>query len=153
MKPQVFITGVFGFIGSSLYRHLTTRGYSVCGIGRGCHSAEKDLMVTNIRDDEWKSIFNCNDYDVCIHAAGNGLPSKRFLSLSDEYDDTIGPLECVLDWSKDNQKCKHFYFSSSAIYGNRGASLLRESDTPCPISPYGESKRIAEIKCHEESFD
>ncbi|MEZ0343138.1 NAD-dependent epimerase/dehydratase family protein [Mycobacterium sp. pV006] len=158
---RVLVTGVAGFIGSTLAEHLTASypSVSVVGVDRftdyyprsikleniaalgraGVEVIEDDLVTTNL-DKLLEGV------DVIFHQAGQ--PGVR-PSWGDSFDaytrDNIIASQKLLEAARRAPGLKRFvYASSSSVYGDAERYPTVESDTPRPLSPYGVTKLAAE---------
>ena len=160
---KILVTGCAGFIGSHLTDQLLISGYKVCGIDnfndyydprikeKNLRSAIKSnsfkLYRGDILDFEFLvKIFKSEKPSKIIHlAARTGVrPSIIDPQLYTQVNllGTINLLKLAVDF-----KVEQFIFaSSSSVYGNSKRLPFREND-PCEniISPYGASKRAAEL--------
>lgn len=155
--PRYLITGVAGFVGSSLARALVSQSHEVRGIdnlssGKTANLEDiadrVDFREVDLRDDS--ALLNaCRDVDFVLHQAA--IPSV-VSSIDDpvathrsNVDGTLGLLLAAR-----TSKVKRVVFASScAIYGD--ATLPnREEMKPRPLSPYAVSKITGEY--YMESF-
>lgn len=164
---KICITGIAGFIGSTLARCLVEDGHTVTGfdnlawgykddIPQDCRWASLDILHL----DTWlrgaceasPAYDILRDVDLMIHCAAN---LEVMLSLENPLSDlrvntegTIQVLEAMKKWGIKNL----INFSSACVYG-RGALILtptQEDDVRLadPHWPYGASKLAAEIYCN-----
>jgi nucleoside-diphosphate-sugar epimerase len=139
---KIFITGVTGFVGSSVANHFISAGHTVQGIGRkavlppwvssSCNYAPIDIC--NSVDDI--------DADILIHAAA--LASDN-VSFEEAFHVNVKGTENVLLAA---QRVKHFiYISSSSVYHYKKDKGMFEGDSGIDfdhLSPYGQTKWLAE---------
>jgi UDP-glucose 4-epimerase len=149
---RVLITGIAGFIGSSLARALLAQGATVRGIddlssGRYENLEEIkhriDFRVAGILDAE--SIADaCKGVDYVFHEAA--IPSVP-LSIEDPLG-THGPnltgTLALLETARNAGVRRLIYASSSAVYGEAPALPKTETMLPGPITPYGVQKLAGE---------
>ena len=154
---KALVTGGAGFIGSHIAEALCERGAKVIVLDNLALGAEKnlawkragddlDLVVGDVRDGKLARdlIQGC---DWVFHEAA--LPSVP-LSVEQPCETNEQNLDAALDWliAARDAKVKRFLFaSSSAVYGDGGAPVKRESDPPNPLSPYALQKFAAETYC------
>ena len=162
------ITGVAGFIGSTLADTLLEAGESVIGIDcftpyydpaakrRNLEAAlsnpafqlvEGDLCTLDLVD-----LFSGPDaggVDVVYHQAGQ--PGVR-LSWSDGFEEyarlNVVATQRLLEAAKAARVPRVVYASSSSLYGNATNYPTTELDLPAPHSPYGVTKLAAEHLCN-----
>jgi nucleoside-diphosphate-sugar epimerase len=130
---KILITGVNGFIGSSLYRALSKQGYNVIGVGRKELNLLDKTAVSNF--------FDINHFDFVIHTAVVG--GKR----GDE--DSPKVLDQNLRMFMNLISFKHcfrflFNFASGAEY-DRSEDInasRNDLDKSFPEDSYGLSKNL-----------
>src|ERR1700722_15788185 len=146
------ITGIGGFIGSSLARGLLARGEQVRGVdnfatGRG----EKIAGILDRIDFREGSILDleamhkaCKEVDYVLHQAAIPSVPKSVLdpvsSNRTNVDGTVNELVAARD-----AKVKRVIFAaSSSVYGDTPTLPKHEGMTPDPISPYAVAKLASE---------
>lgn len=146
------ITGIAGFIGSSLAHALVARGHSVRGIDNlstgnienlqdirdRIDFREADLLDIDVVQDA------CRGIDFIFHEAA--LPSVP-RSIRDPIACNAANAEGTLTLlvaARDARVKRVIYASSSSLYGDTPALPKHESMTPDPISPYAVSKLAGE---------
>ena len=153
------ITGGAGYIGSHIADELLQNGFNVVvydslqsGLKsridflRAKHATEIPLIVSDIRDKE-KFEESLKNYDISgiVHAAAlksvDESIKKRNEYIEVNYHSTVSILEIA-----QRLKIDSFIFCSSAsVYGNPETDeLIKETDLTNPMSPYGETKLLAE---------
>jgi UDP-glucose 4-epimerase len=147
---KIFVTGIAGFIGSSLAKHLLTLGHYVKGIDNYSTGNPKNLDKRieckdgDIRDSNiLKELLN--DYDIIIHLAAQTSGEKSF--EIPEYDietNIIGSLN-IYEFSKICNAKLIINISSMSVYGNVTKNkIISEDYITNPISVYGNTKLTAE---------
>ena len=149
---KVLITGVCGFIGSSIARALLAEGASVRGIDNlssgklenleGIRS-RVDLALDDIRDRDAVAAA-CEGCDLVFHEAA-------IASVAASVADPIGTNQANLDGTLNVlEAARHagvkrlLYAASAAAYGEEPTLPKRESMLPMPISPYAVQKVAGE---------
>lgn len=126
---QIQITGISGFVGQNLSAYLTQHGNNV---GR-----------LSLRDTAWKNNIN-TQADAIIHLAGKAHDTSNTSSPEAYYkvnrDLTI---ELYNEFLNSGVK-DFFYFSSVKAVADTLNTVLTESDSQNPLTPYGKSKHEAE---------
>ncbi|BAH56178.1 NAD-dependent epimerase/dehydratase family protein [Rhodococcus opacus] len=157
------ITGVAGFIGSTLARRLISEGIEVRGVDSLTDYYDPDLKKSNLASIP-KSRFEFVEGDLntlelsdllrgvefVFHQAGQPGVRKSWGSEFDLYAlDNVQATQRLLEAVKtDGSRIKKLvYASSSSVYGNALQYPTVESDTPRPLSPYGVTKLAAEHLC------
>jgi UDP-glucuronate 4-epimerase len=165
---KILLTGAAGFIGSSLADALLARGDEVCAVDvfndfynplrkeNNIEAASRQPNYTLYRADirdfaALKAIFEQERPDKICHLAGmaNVRYSISHPLLFEEVNvrGTLNLLELARLFNTG-----HFVFaSSSSVYGGRpdnGVPFNEEDRVDAPISPYGATKRSAELLAH-----
>lgn len=146
------ITGVGGFIGSSLARELLKRGEQVRGIdnfatGRRENIAEIldriDFREADILDLE--AVHKaCADADFVLHqAAIPSVPKSVLDPLGSNRANVDGTVN-VLVAARDAKVKRVVYAASSSAYGDTPTLPKHEAMKPDPISPYAVAKLASE---------
>lgn len=149
---RYLITGIAGFIGSSLARALVARKEQVRGIDDLSTGRLQNLDGILDRVD-FRQVSLCDA--AAVRAACQGadyvLHQAAFVSvpLSIEQLDVShrcnvdGTLQ-VLAAAREANVRRVLHASSSAVYGNRVIGAAEESMLPAPVSPYAVQKLIGE---------
>ena len=157
----VLVTGVAGFIGSTLAERLLCDGHEVVGIDNFSDYYDRDIKESNLSDLADAKGFtllegdlNTSDLpalldrvEVVYHQAGQPGVRKSWGSDFATYVDanvsaTQRLLEAVCHSAP--RLTRFVYASSSSVYGNAERYPSQESDRPQPRSPYGVTKLAGE---------
>jgi UDP-glucose 4-epimerase len=146
------ITGIGGFIGSSLARALLARGEQVRGVDNFSTGNKENIAeISNQIDFREADICNldamrkaCAGVDFVLHQAAIPSVPKSVLdplgSNRANVDGTVNILVAALD-----AKVKRvIYAASSSAYGDTPTLPKHEAMTPDPISPYAVAKLASE---------
>ncbi len=149
---QYLITGIGGFIGSSLARALVARGERVRGIdnfstGKRDNLAdirhEIELLEADINDQQ-AIAEACRGVDYVLHqAAIPSVPRSVANPMESNQANVDGTLN-VLVAARDADVKRVVYASSSSLYGDTPTLPKHEGMVPNPISPYAVSKLAGE---------
>lgn len=159
---RALITGIAGFIGSTLAEALLDDGATVRGIDcftpyypesikrrnlaglrahEGVEVIEADLATVPLRD-----LFV--GVDVVFHLAGQpGVRHSWAEGFADYARHNILATQRLLEAAKDADLTRLVYASSSSVYGDATRYPTSEADLPQPTSPYGVTKLAAEHLC------
>ncbi len=149
MKEVVLLTGVAGFIGSSLAKGLIERGYQVFGIDdlssgketaipKGVEFIEGDLSKASILTKIDKNISSI------LHLSGQSSGEISFIDpIADLEKNTISTLN-LIDFCIKNNIPKFLYASSMSVYGNVEDKPIGEDHILRPLSCYGVGKLASE---------
>ena len=146
------ITGIGGFIGSSLARELLQRGERVRGVdnfstGRRENLTEIlsqiDLREVDMLDLEAMKQA-CSGVDYVLHqAAIPSVPKSVLDPIGSNRANVDGTLN-VLVAARDAKVKRLIYAASSSAYGDTPTLPKHERMTPDPISPYAVAKLASE---------
>src|SRR5271167_1758386 len=146
------ITGIAGFIGSSIARGLVGRGESVRGIDNLSTGKLENLAELGARIDfrevdllDLASVAEaCRGADYVLHqAAIPSVPRSVADPIATNRTNVDGTLNLLVA-ARDAQVKRVVYASSSSLYGDTPALPKREDMIPNPISPYAVSKLTGE---------
>jgi len=160
---KVIVTGVAGFIGSTLAETLLNQGQEVIGIDqfndyydptlkrRNVSSFENHPQFTLVEGDiqglDWNSLLT--DVEVVYHqAAQAGVRASWGEGFRSYTERNINATQIMLEAAKQFTTLKRFvYASTSSVYGNAETFPTSEMIPPQPVSPYGITKLAAERLC------
>lgn len=155
---KVVVTGGAGFIGSHLSEKLVSQGFHVIIVddlstGRLSNIADllsedkAELIQGNITDLPLLQKTLRGTKYVFHHAAIASVPQSVDDPLKTNEVNIKGTLN-VLIAARENGVKKVILASSSAVYGDAGASAQREDMLPDPLSPYALTKLAGEYYCN-----
>jgi nucleoside-diphosphate-sugar epimerase len=149
---KYLITGVAGFIGSSLARALVERGDEVRGIDNfstgkaenlAGYESRIEVLRADLRDAPAMEIA-CRDMDYVLHIGA--LPSVPLSVEKPEpshRSNVDGTFNVLLSARAAGVK-RIIYAASSSAYGDQPVLPSKESMRPMPISPYAVQKLTGE---------
>lgn len=160
---KVAVTGAAGFIGSHVCRALVAAGYDVVGVDNFdpfYPRRIKEAAINELKRARGFALIECDvadievlqraiaGSDVVIHLAGR--PGVRDSIVAPEFHSRLnaGGTLCALEAARKEGVQRFVFASSSSVYGDAVDRLFREDETAAEaISPYGASKRAAELLC------
>lgn len=159
---KMLITGVAGFIGSSLAERLITEGETVVGID--CFTSYyprpiKDHNLQGLRTQPGFTFvegdLNSVDLDALLdgvdviyhQAAQAGVLASWGETFNSYTDCNIRATQRLLEAARRHPIKRIVYASSSSVYGTTTDLPMRESGMTNPVSPYGVTKLAAEHLC------
>lgn len=160
---RALVTGVAGFVGSSIARRLLAEGHEVVGVDcfldyyprvlkeqnlSSLKSAAFTFHEMNIAHGDLLPLFA--GVDVVFHQAAQAGVRKSWGNYFGTYiESNVLGTQRLLETIRVNRiALKRFvYASSSSVYGNAERLPTCESDKPQPVSPYGVTKLAAEHLC------
>src|ERR1700722_10973755 len=149
---KYLITGIAGFIGSSLARALVERGEDVRGVdnyltGKAANLAgyhdQIDFREVDLRDASAIRTA-CEGIDYILHIGA--LPSVPLSVAHPEpsHRCNVEGTFNVLEGARAERVKRIVYAASSSAYGNQPVLPSKESMRPMPISPYAVQKLVGE---------
>lgn len=160
---NALITGVAGFIGSTLAERLVRGGANVVGIDCFTDYYPREMKERNlawlrtqpsfrfvesrIQDADLPSLLA--DRTHVFHLAAQAGVRKSWGSDFSVYTtNNIEATQVLLEACVNRPIERLVYASSSSVYGDNVAMPMREDALPQPVSPYGVSKLAAEQLCY-----
>ena len=163
---KVLITGVAGFIGSTLADCLLDEGFAVVGIDNfdefydprlkrvnirvALQRADFELVEGDFRDPRFLGrVFRDHTFQAVLHlgACVGVRPSIERVSLY--VDVNLAGTTQLLEASRHGGVSRFLFASSSSVYGVRPAEPFSERDNvDHPISPYAATKKAGELLCY-----
>jgi UDP-glucose 4-epimerase len=143
------ITGVAGFLGSSLANQLAREGHQVRGID-DLSTGDPQALVPDVHftrgdvSDRPKLWTLLQEVDVVYHLAARVSVPESVLYPRDYNTVNVGGTVALMEAMRDVGVRRVVLASSGAVYGDLGVQTLTESITPNPRSPYAVSKLAAE---------
>ncbi|MCF7566780.1 GDP-mannose 4,6-dehydratase [Sabulilitoribacter arenilitoris] len=142
-KKKVFITGINGFTGVHLEKHLLQKGFEVFGTTLNKSDNPKHFPCDILKEEDFHSILNTIKPEYVVH-----LAAISFVASKDKQNiynvNIFGTLNLLEALNKlDYIPNKILIASSAAVYGNIEGEL-DESMCPQPVNHYGNSKLVME---------
>ncbi len=159
---NVLISGVAGFIGSTLAQRMIEEEHCVTGVDNFAPYYSRDVKRDNLalfaHSDNFSLIESSiadidesvlDGIEIVFHLAGQpGVRASFGESFNMYVDNNIAATQALLEKLKKAPCMKRLvYASSSSVYGDTSAVMLSENDVPRPVSPYGVTKLDAENLC------
>jgi UDP-glucose 4-epimerase len=146
------ITGIGGFIGSSLARELLQRGQQVRGVDNFSTGKREnltqilgqiDFREADILDLDAMNLA-CTGADYVLHQAAIPSVPKSVLDPIGSNRANVDGTVNVLVAARDAKVKRVIYAASSSAYGDTPTLPKHEGMTPDPISPYAVAKLASE---------
>lgn len=158
---KILITGVAGFIGSSLAERCLSDGNTVYGVDVFTDNYRREIKENNLEKFIDNQQFNfteigiqelCKDdmnrIDIVFHlAAVPGVRDSWGVGFEKYIDNNIRATQILLELVKNLSLKKFIYASSSSVYGDVKSIVMSETTAPHPMSPYGVTKLAGEHLC------
>lgn len=153
-NKRVLITGISGFVGKALEKHLNKLGAKVFGISRSVNT-NNNILNSNILDYEPINKFVKDlNIQICFHLASESLVEEGQLHPYQTFKvNTEGTLN-ILEIARKNKLEKIIIASTSHVYGKNKVPYL-ETYMPRPTRPYETSKACTDLiaQSYAESFN
>jgi nucleoside-diphosphate-sugar epimerase len=147
---RVLVTGHDGYLGQPMVRALRARGhepvgldtflYAPCTLGEA-EPAPETVLRMDVRDVEPAHL---EGIDAVIHLAGISNDPLGDLNADLTYDINYRATVRLAEAAKAAGVERYLFSSSCSLYGAHGDDMLDESAAFNPVTPYGESKVLAE---------
>ncbi|RMF20329.1 MAG: NAD-dependent epimerase/dehydratase family protein [Deltaproteobacteria bacterium] len=156
---KVLVTGVAGFVGSSLADRLLADGHEVVGIDCFLDYYPREVKVRNLASARSHERFRfveaslvdaplddlLDGVDWVFHqAAQAGVRASWGDDFRIYSDNNVYATQRLLEHCKEKPIRKFVYASSSSVYGDTDELPMRETSPTRPVSPYGVTKLAAE---------
>ena len=146
------VTGIAGFIGSSIARALLSRGERVRGVDNFATGKRENIAEILNRIDFREADINdldamreaCSGVDFVLHQAAIPSVPKSVLDPLGNNRANIDGTVTVLMATLDAKVKRVVYAASSSAYGNTPKLPKHEEMRPDPISPYAVAKLASE---------
>jgi nucleoside-diphosphate-sugar epimerase len=161
---RALVTGVAGFIGSTLAERLLTEGAEVIGIDCFTDYYPRPIKERNLASFRSHAGFSFVESAVqeanlpalladCTHvfhlAAQAGVRKSWGTDFAVYTANNIDATQVLLEAACTAPALERFvYASSSSVYGDSVPIPMREDARPQPVSPYGVSKLAGEQLCY-----
>ena len=148
-RKRILVTGSQGYIGTVLVPMLLSRGYDVVGLDSDLYAqctfgdgmSEIPLIRKDIRDAQPSDL---QGIDAIIHLAALSNDPLGDLNPALTYEINHAASVRLAELAKDAGTDRFILSSSCSTYGAAGDSALTETAAFNPVTPYGESKVLAE---------
>ena len=158
---RALVTGVAGFIGSTIAARLAVEGWDVLGVDALTDYYDVRLKRENLErlpDSVQVEVARLKDLDlpavlsgvdVVLHQAGQpGVRTSWGRDFAVYVEQNIEATQLLLEAARRAPNLDRFvYASSSSVYGDAPRFPTTEDDCPRPVSPYGVTKLAAEHLC------
>lgn len=146
---RILLTGHDGYIGTVLAPLLVSAGHDVSGLDAGLFSAcafgAQPLPVRSTKmDTRDVSVSQFEGFDAVVHLANLSNDPLGNLSPNLTHDVNAAASIRVADLAREAGVSRFVFASSCSLYGAAGKDAVTEEAAFYPVTPYGESKVLAE---------
>ena len=160
---KALVTGVAGFIGSTLAERLCAQGADVVGLDSFADyypRAIKERNLSGLKGHRAFRFVESSIRDADLHrlladrthvfhlAAQAGVRKSWGRDFAVYTMNNIEASQVLLEACTEHALDRIVYASSSSVYGDSVALPMREDALPQPVSPYGVTKLAAEQLCY-----
>jgi len=160
---KALVTGVAGFIGSTLAERLVADGADVVGIDCFTDYYPRAIKERNLEGLRRHPSFQFVESSIAGSDLGRLLAGRTHVfhlaaqagvrkswgrDFSAYTTNNIEATQLLLEAAVGSGIERLVYASSSSVYGDAAAIPMREDALPQPVSPYGVTKLSAEQLCH-----
>lgn len=165
MRKRLLITGIAGFIGFHLARHLKNRGDFVIGIDNFnsyydpmlkkeratiLKKENIEVLVEDICHEEaLQKLLSQHKITHIVHLAAQAGVRHSLLKPNDYVSSNLQGFVSILEACRKHPHVKLIFASSSSVYGlNRKIPFSVEDPTDLPTNLYGATKKANEVMAH-----
>ena len=146
---RVLVTGHKGYIGTLLVPLLLERGHEVGGLDsdlyEGSTYGEPPLAIPEMRKDVRDvEVADVEGFDAVIHLAALSNDPLGDLNPTLTYEINHQATVRLAELAKEAGASRFLFSSSCSTYGAAGDDFVTETAAFNPVTPYGESKVLAE---------
>ena len=149
---RVLVTGIEGFVGQHLARHLREHNHEVIGLHYAPAAAvlAERLYQGDVRDYAWlkQAVVEARPERIIHLAAVSSVAEAETHVLQTYQINAVGTLNLIEAVRLGGIRARVVLVSSADVYGPSTADTPISEETPLrPLSPYGLSKLAAEEAC------
>jgi nucleoside-diphosphate-sugar epimerase len=146
---RVLVTGDRGYIGAVLVPLFRTAGHEVVGLDAGWYDGcdfggyapDYESRTGDIRDQQPRDLAG---FDAVVHLAAVSNDPVGHLNPDATYSVNAHGAAHMARMAKEARVPRFLFSSSCSLYGAAGDAPVDESSAFNPVTPYGESKVMAE---------
>lgn len=146
---KALVVGGAGYIGGFCGAHLAERGWDVVtfdDLSEGhAEAAVGRLVVGDVNDRAaLTSVLGAERFDAVLHFAAKAVVSESVRHPTETFSVNVGGTAALVQAMTDAGVRSLVFSSTCAVYGEPERLPLVEDHPKAPVSPYGESKWMAE---------
>ncbi|MDF2646428.1 MAG: galE [Paenibacillus sp.] len=146
----VLICGGAGYVGSHTSALLFEKNEELVIIDRMARERQNAVIGGKVYNGDLNNcefldkVFSENEIEAVIHLAASSLVGESMSCPLDYYNNNVVGTLRLLEAMNRYHVDKIIFSSTAAIYGNPKSVPIKESDSPSPTNPYGETKLAIE---------
>lgn len=146
---RVLVNGDRGYVGAVLVPHLQACGHEVVGLDVGWYDgcdfgAQPEAYQSRTGDIRDVRVDDLRGFDAVVHLAAISNDPIGHLNPEATYAVNAGGAVHMAETAKAAGVPRFLFSSSCSLYGAAGDSAVDETAAFNPVTPYGESKAMAE---------
>ena len=147
---RVLVAGDRGYIGAVLVPFLRAAGHEVDGLDLGLYEgcdlgpAPEDISTRPPRDIRDAQACQLSDYDAVACLAALSNDPLGHLNPETTFSVNLRGTLRLARAAKESGVERFVFASSCSLYGAAGSTAVAEDADLCPVTPYGETKVLAE---------
>ena len=146
---HIMVTGHLGYIGSVMVPMLRACGHEVVGLDSdfyaSCRFGHAPPTVRNVRKDiRDVDVSDLKGFDAVVHLAALSNDPLSDMNPEITYDINYKSSVRLAKLAKKAGVGRFLFSSSCSVYGEASSVMLTEESETKPITPYAESKLLAE---------
>jgi nucleoside-diphosphate-sugar epimerase len=139
MPGSILITGINGFVGTSIYNQLRDN-LDITGLDISIDQKKQKCNTYN-----WDEFSKLPKVDAIIHLAGMAHDTRGSINGEKYFEINVGLTKNIFEYFLVSSATKFIFFSSvKAVADTVIGPILTEDVDPDPKTPYGKSKLEAE---------
>lgn len=152
------ITGVTGFLGRGLARHLLAKNFQIIGLGRQSANSIPEELKNNPNfiylegAITYENLLRLNAFSIkgVFHLASQ-IPSNNSISYSTYYEANVLTTHQLISYFQNSLLDFFVYTSTNSVFGMPTDDAISENSIPTPLNYYGLTKYISEKLIEIES--
>ena len=144
-NKRIAVSGVSGFVGSSLLNELSKHSKTVFGLSRKKIKIKKLKIIKINLNKENDLIKVVKKFDIIFHFAADTKLTRAENKPEQNFISNVKPIINLIKYStKLKKKIKIIFASTGTVYGLNKKKIVSEKDIPSPITVYDENKLLVE---------
>lgn len=155
---HILVTGGAGYIGAHMVRVLLNKGFTPVVLDN-LSTGSKVLVPKDVclvqgdirKKQDLQKLFKRFSFDAVMHFAALISVEESVQKPKLYYQNNVIGTKNLVDAMLDHGARYLIFSSTASVYGDTRASVVQETQKPCPSNPYGQTKWMAEKMLQEFS--